>query len=95
MALTLEQKIARKEQEVAKLKEQARKLETGQKIVLGGVILAEAKKHPQVAKHLLVYINENLTRKADIDRLENVVEELKKKANEINEINHQPNFNQQ
>ena len=50
MALTLEQKIARKEQEVAKLKEQARKLETGQKIVLGGVILAEAKKHPQVAK---------------------------------------------
>jgi hypothetical protein len=95
MALTLEQKIARKEQEVAKLKEQARKLETGQKIVLGGVILAEAKKNPQVAKQLLGYINENVTRKADIDRLENVVEELKKKANEINEINHQPNFNQQ
>lgn len=92
MALTLEQKIARKEQEVAKLKEQARKLETGQKIVLGGVILAEAKKNPQVAKQLLGYINENVTRKADIDRLENVVEELKKKANEIN---HQPNFDNQ
>lgn len=95
MALTLEQKIARKEQEVAKLKEQARKLETGQKIVLGGVILAEAKKNPQVAKQLLGYINENVTRKADIDRLENVVEELKKKANETNEINHQPNFDNQ
>lgn len=95
MALTLEQKIARKEQEVAKLKEQARKLETGQKIVLGGVILAEAKKNPQVAKQLLGYINENVTRKSDIDRLENVVEELKKKANETNEINHQPNFDNQ
>ena len=92
MALTLEQKIARKEQEVAKHKEQARKLETGQKIVLGGVILAEAKKKPQVAKQLLGNINENVTRKADIDRLESVVEELKKKADEIN---HQPNFDNQ
>lgn len=92
MSLTLEQKIAQKEDEIARLKEQARKKENGQKIVIGGLMLSVAREKPEVAKQLLNYIDEKVTRKTDLKRLDNVIDELKKKAHEIN---HQPNhFNQ-
>lgn len=91
MALTLEQKIAQKEDEIARLKEQARKKENGQKIVVGGLMLSVAKDDSRVAKQLLELIETQITRKTDLDRLDNVIDELKKKANELN---HQP-FNNQ
>ena len=91
MTLTLEQKIAQKEDEIARLKEQARKIENGQKIVIGGLMLSVARENSQVAKQLLGYINEKVTRKTDLKRLDNIIEELQKKANEVN---HQP-FNNQ
>lgn len=91
MTLSLEQKIAQKEDEIARLKEQARKKENGQKIIIGGLMLSVAREKPEVAKQLLGYINENVTRKTDLKRLDNVIDELKKKANELN---HQP-FNNQ
>lgn len=91
MTLTLEQKIAQKEDEIARLKEQARKKENGQKIVIGGLMLSVARENSQVAKQLLGYINEKVTRKTDLKRLDNIIEELQKKANEVN---HQP-FNNQ
>ena len=87
MALTLEQKIAQKEAEIARLKEQARKKENGQKIVVGGLMLSVAKDDSRVAKQLLELIETQITRKTDLDRLDNVIDELKKKANELN---HQP-----
>lgn len=91
MTLSLEQKIAQKEDEIARLKEQARKKENGQKIIIGGLMLSVAKDDSRVAKQLLELIETQITRKTDLNRLDNVIDELKKKANELN---HQP-FNNQ
>lgn len=43
---TLEQQIAQKQDELNRLKEKAKTLENGQKIVLGGMVLSVARKNP-------------------------------------------------
>lgn len=53
MALTIEQKIAQKEAELARLRNQSRALENGQKIILGGMLLAEARKDAKIRQWLL------------------------------------------
>ena len=53
MALTIEQKIAQKEAELARLRNQSRALENGQKIILGGMLLAEARKDAKIRHWLL------------------------------------------
>lgn len=76
MSLTLEQKIAQKEQEIARLKDQARRKETAQKVVIGGLMLSVAKNDARVAQQLLELIREHITRKADLERLEPVIEQF-------------------
>lgn len=78
---TVEQKIAQKEAELARLKEKKRKLENAQKIVIGGMMLSMAKDNPIVSKKLLDWINERVDRKTDLNRLESVIDELQKTAN--------------
>ena len=75
--LTIEQKIARKQDELNRLKTKQRKLETGQKVIIGGMMLSLAKEDPHVAQQLLKWIEDNITRKTDLDRLEDVVTELR------------------
>ena len=77
---TVEQKIAKKEAELARLKEKKRKLENGQKIIIGGMMLSMAKDNPTVSKKLLDWINEHVDRKTDLNRLESVIDELQKTA---------------
>lgn len=86
---TLEQKIAQKEDELARLKEQSRKLENGQKIITGGMILSIARKDPQRAKTLLEDINREVTKKADIDRMQPIIDELTAIVNKANNSEHQ------
>ncbi len=74
--LTLEQKIAKKEKDLALLKERVRKAENGQKIIIGGMMLSIAKKDPIRAKQLLQDIENEVTRKTDLDRLDSVIKEL-------------------
>ena len=74
---TIEQKIARKQDELNRLKTKQRKLETGQKVIIGGMMLSLAKEDPHVAQQLLKWIEDNITRKTDLDRLEDVVTELR------------------
>lgn len=74
---TIEQKIARKEAELNRLKEQSRKLENGQKIITGGMMLSIARKDTQRAKTLLEDINREVTKKADLERMQSVIDELK------------------
>lgn len=74
---TIEQQIAKKEDELSRLKMKQRKLETGQKIIIGGMLLKLAEENHNIAMTLLDQINSNITRKVDIDRLENVVSNLK------------------
>lgn len=73
---TLEQKIAQKEDELSRLKEQSRKLENGQKIITGGMILSVARKNPERAKMLLDDYNNEITKKGDLDRLQPIINEL-------------------
>ena len=74
---TIEQKIARKQDELNRLKTKQRKLETGQKVIIGGMMLSLAKEDPHVAQQLLKWIESNITRKTDLDRLEDVITELR------------------
>lgn len=74
---TIEQKIARKQDELNRLKTKQRKLETGQKVIIGGMMLSLAKDDPQIAEQLLKWIDGNITRKTDLDRLEDVITELR------------------
>lgn len=76
MAQTLEQKIAQKEAELARLKAQSRALETGQKIILGGMLLAEAKKDPKIRAWLLERVQSTVKREVDLKRLEPLLGEL-------------------
>lgn len=73
---TIEQKIARKQDELNRLKTKQRKLDTAQKVVIGGMILSLAKNDPDRARQLLIDIDSNITRKTDLDRLEGVIDEL-------------------
>lgn len=91
---TLEQKIARKEAELNRLKEQSRKLENGQKIITGGMMLSIARKDTQRAKTLLEDINREVTKKADLDRMKSVIDELEAIISEANEANKTDNSNQ-
>lgn len=73
---TIEQKIAQKEAELARLKMQARKLETSQKIIIGGMVLALAKKDTERAQMLVSDIKNNVTRDSDIKKLSKIIDEL-------------------
>lgn len=77
----IKQKIAQKEAELARLKEKERKLENGQKIIIGGMMLSMAKDNPQVANKLLEWIDKEVTRKTDLDRLAGVIKQLQEMAN--------------
>lgn len=89
---TIEQKIAKKEAELNRLKEQSRKLENGQKIITGGMMLSIARKDTQRAKTLLEDINREVTKKADLERMQSVIDELKAIISEASKTD---NSNQQ
>lgn len=68
--ITAEQKQARLDDQLARLKTKNRKLETGQKIIIGGMMLSLAEKNPSIAKQLKIWIDEEVTRDIDKKRLE-------------------------
>jgi len=75
--LTTSQKIAQLEDKIARLRKQDRALENGQKIVIGGMMIALAKKDPKAAQRLIELIEQNVTRDIDKKRIEPLIEELK------------------
>jgi len=76
MAQTLEQKIAETEAKLARLRKQTRELENGQKIILGGMLLAEARREPRIRKWLIDTAAKEVTREADRKRLQPLLIEL-------------------
>ena len=72
---TLEQQLAEAEAKVARLKEKAKKQDTAEKVVIGGMMLAYARKNPNNAKRLLELIQTEL-RKQDLKRVQRAVSEL-------------------
>lgn len=85
--ITIKQKIARMEDEIARLKVRNRKLDNGQKIIIGGMMLSMAKDDPMVANKLLEWIEKEVTRKTDLDRLSPVMDDLKKQSKSLKETN--------
>ena len=75
------------EDEIARLKVKERKLENGQKIIIGGMMLSMAKDSSIVASKLLEWIEKEVTRKTDLDRLSSVIEELKKQSKPLEDFN--------
>ncbi len=82
---TLKQKIAQKKDELARLEDRARKLENGQKIITGGMLLSIARKNPERAKMLLDDYSNEITKKTDLDRIQPIIDELKKTIAQSNE----------
>jgi len=76
---TLDQKVAELEAQIARLRLKSRQLETGQKIILGGMLLASARHDPKVAQWLLSEVEVAVTRDVDRKRLEPLIEELRAK----------------
>ena len=54
-----------------------RSLETGQKVVVGGAILAEARENPEVRALLVRILTARVTREADTTRITPLLKELK------------------
>lgn len=80
-SLTLEQQIAQKQDELARLKEKANQLSNAQKIVLGGMVLSVARKDKNFASQLLAMMNTEINRDTDKKRLISVFDELKEIIN--------------
>lgn len=72
---TLEQQLAEAEAKVARLKEKAKKQDTAEKVVIGGMMLAYARKNPNNAKRLLELIQTEL-REQDLKRVQRAIDEL-------------------
>ena len=80
-SLTLEQQIAQKQDELARLKEKANQLSNAQKIVLGGMVLSVARKDKNFANQLLAMMKTEINRDTDKKRLTSVFDELKEIIN--------------
>ncbi len=80
-SLTLEQQIAQKQDELARLKEKANQLSNAQKIVLGGMVLSVARKDKNFANQLLAMMKTEINRDTDKKRLISVFDELKEIIN--------------
>lgn len=87
---TLEQKIAQKEDELARLKEKSRKLENGQKIIIGGMMLSLARKNDRIAEMILDNIKREIDKNTDLRRLEPVMAELQGIVDKAREDENRP-----
>lgn len=80
MPLTVEQQIAQVESELARLREKKRSLENGQKIILGGMLLAAARHDPEMAKWVIAEAGKAPLRDIDRKRLAPLLDELQAHA---------------
>jgi len=76
MTKTLEQQIAAKEAELARLRNKRRELETGQKIILGGMLLRAAREDARIRDWVLKEAAKTVTRPNDQKRLQPLLDEL-------------------
>ena len=77
MSQTLEQKIAEAQAKLARLRNQERQLENGQKIIAGGMFINLAKKDPKIRQLFVETAEKTVTREADKKRLEPLLKELR------------------
>jgi hypothetical protein len=73
---TLEQHIAAEQARLARLAQKSRKLETGQKIILGALILNAARRDLRIRDWLVSEVRRAVTREIDQKRLAPLLAEL-------------------
>ena len=85
MNTTIDEKIAKKKQaiakqqdEIARLQKQKEKRDNGMKYVVAGAVLVEARREPKIAKWLADTLEKNATREADKKRVIGLIDELRK-----------------
>ena len=78
MAQTLKQKIAEAEDRLARLREQSRRTENGQKIILGGMLIHAARKDTKIRAWLLAEAERSVTREVDKKRLAPLLDILRR-----------------
>ncbi|HAH1832781.1 TPA: mobilization protein [Escherichia coli] len=78
MSRTLEQKIAEAEARLQRLKAKSRSLDTAQKVVVGAALLAKVRKPKEVQLRawLLPFLRREVTRQADLNRIQPLIDEL-------------------
>ena len=81
MNRTIEQQIAEAEARLARLRNQSRQLENGQKIILGGMLLTAARHDPKIRAWVLREAEKAVTRDINKKRLQPLLEELKAMKN--------------
>ena len=74
----LDQKIAAAEAKLDRLRDKSRALETGQKVILGGLLLARAREDAQIRAWLLAEAQTHITREADAKRIKPLLAKLAK-----------------
>lgn len=74
---TIEQQIAEAEARLARLRTQSRQLENGQKIILGGMVLAAARHDSRIRAWLIKEADKAVTRDMDKKRLQPLLDELR------------------
>ncbi len=86
MALTLEQKIAEAQANLARLKDKARSEDTRQKIVVGAAVISQALRSSSLAGRLLAILEAEPLRDHDKKAVADLIERLKSKS--ADESNH-------
>ena len=82
---TIDQEIEELEKKLALKRESLRKAETNQKIIIGGMMLALAEHDPAAKKRLVELLEKNVTRPADVKRIDPLLVVLKDgKAQTVN-----------
>jgi hypothetical protein len=74
---TIDQEIEELEKKLALKRESLRKAETNQKIIIGGMMLALAEHDPAAKKRLVELLEKNVTRPADVKRIDPLLATLK------------------
>ncbi len=89
MTRTIEQQIAEAEARLARLRTQSRQLENGQKIILGGMVLAAARHDPRIRAWVIKEAEKGVTRDVDKKRLDPLLIELRAMGDNTNESSQQ------
>ncbi len=90
MALTLEQKIAEAQANLARLKDKARSEDTRQKIVVGAAVISQALRSRSLAGRLLAILEAEPLRDHDKKAVSGLVDKLKSMTTDENGLSSHP-----
>lgn len=82
-ARTTDQQIAELEARLARLRDRRRAADTGMKVVVGGMVIAAARRDPKIARWVVDTIRSDVTRKVDLERLADLLAELEEQATKV------------